>query len=254
LSRLSSLVRLTLGFGLIAVSAVVWMIALLPLLPWRVLRIRACNLYGKLIGRSIVFIAGATPIIRHRELLDASMPAIYVPNHTSTLDAFLGIWLCPWSGCGVAKKEVRQVPFFGWLYVLSGHLLVDRSNTERAIASMNETAALMKKHQLGAWIWPEGTRSKDGRLLPLKKGFVHLAIAAGVPVVPVVVHGAHRNWPRGKFSFHPCAVEIDVLPAVDTSSWRAETADQHAQQIHDLMAAALKDEQKPRPVPTAVAA
>lgn len=246
-TRFSSLVRLSLGFLLVAVSAVLWMIALVPLLPWRVLRIKACNAYGKLIGRSVVALAGVTPVIQHRERLEGSMPAIYTPNHTSSLDAFLGIWMCPWGGCGVMKKEVRKIPFFGWLYVLSGHLSLDRSNTERAIASLNETAALMRKHRLGVWIMPEGTRSRDGRLLPFKKGFVHMAIAAKVPVVPVVVHGAHKNWEKGTFSFRPMQVDIEVLEPVDTSAWREETADQHAAYVHGLIAARLRDDQKPLP-------
>lgn len=245
MTRLASLVRLSLGFLLVAASAVLWMIALLPLLPWRVLRIKACNAYGKLVGRSVVALAGVTPVIRHRERLEGSMPAIYTPNHTSSLDAFLGIWMCPWGGCGVMKKEVRRIPFFGWLYGLSGHLSLDRSNTERAIASLNQTAALMKQHRLGVWILPEGTRSRDGRLLPFKKGFVHLAIAAGVPVVPVVVHGAHRNWEKGTFRFHPMQVEIEVLEPVDTSAWREETADQHAAYVHRLIAERLRADQRP---------
>jgi 1-acyl-sn-glycerol-3-phosphate acyltransferase len=244
-AQLSSLVRLSLGFLLIALSAVLWMLALIPLLPWRVLRIKACNAYGKTIGRSIVALAGVTPVIRNRERLEGSMPAIYAPNHTSTLDAFLGIWMCPWGGCGVMKKEVHRVPFFGWLYLLSGHLSLDRGNTAKAIASLKETAALVKKHRLGIWIMPEGTRSRDGRLLPFKKGFVHLAIAAGVPVVPVVVHGAHLNWEKGTFRFRPMQLEIEILAPVDTTAWREETADLHAQEVHDLIAARLHADQKP---------
>lgn len=245
MGRLSSLVRLVLGFTLVSVAALAWMVALVPLLPWRVLRIKLCNAYGKLVGRTVVAIAGVRPVVKNAERLQGSMPAIYTPNHTSTLDAFLGIWMCPWGGCGVMKKEVRSIPFFGWLYALSGHLSIDRSNTEKAIASLNETAALMRKHRLGVWMLPEGTRSRDGRLLPFKKGFVHLAIAAKVPVVPVVVHGAHLNWEKGSFHFNPMTVDVEVLEPVDTSAWREETADQHAKQVHDLIADRLRDDQKP---------
>ena len=110
MTRFSSLVRLSLGFLLVAVTAVLWMAALLPLLPWRVLRIKACNLYGKLVGRSVVALAGVTPVIQHRERLDGSMPAIYVANHTSALDGFLSTWLCPIGGCGVFKKEIGASP------------------------------------------------------------------------------------------------------------------------------------------------
>jgi 1-acyl-sn-glycerol-3-phosphate acyltransferase len=134
------------------------------------------------------------------------------------------------------------------------HLLIDRFNKERAVEMLKETAALVKKHRLGIWILPEGTRSKDGRLLAFKKGFVHLAIASGIPVVPVIVHGAHKNWEKGTFRFVPMTIDIEVLPPIDTSGWKEETAAEHADAVHALFAERLRDDQKPAPTPAAQAA
>jgi 1-acyl-sn-glycerol-3-phosphate acyltransferase len=252
---LSSLFRLTVGFIVVAVGSVLTICVLVPLLPWRVARIKVCNVYGKVVGQAIVRIAGVRPLFSHRERLDAAMPAIYVMNHTSALDAFLGIWMCPMGGCGVFKKQIVQVPFFGQLAWLSGHLLLDRANHQSAVESLRQTADLMKQHRLGVWIMPEGTRSKDGRLLAFKKGFVHLAIATGFPVVPVVVHGAHRNWKNGSFlEFVPMDMDIEVLAPIDSSTWKEETAGDHAQAVHDLMAARLRDDQKPVALPVAAVA
>ncbi len=94
---------------------------------------------------------------------------------------------------------------------------------------------------------PEGTRSRDGRLLPFKKGFVHLAIATGLPVVPVVLHGAQRNWEPGTLRFRPMTLEIDVLPKIDTAAWREESAGEHAAEVHAAFCAALRPEQRPLP-------
>lgn len=246
---LGSLFRFLFGFFVIAVGSVLTIAVLLLLMPWRVARIKLCNFYGKTVGRSVTAIAGVTPKVDHRERLDGSMPAIYVSNHTSTLDAFVGIWLCPYGGCGVFKKEVARVPFFGWLAVLSGHLLLDRFNKERAVELLRDTASFVKKNRLGIWIMPEGTRSRDGRLLPFKKGFVHLAIASGFPVVPVVVHGAYKNWEKGTFHFVPMTLDIEVLPPIDTSGWKEETAGQHADEVHELFVRTLRDDQKPLPAP-----
>ena len=109
----------------------------------------------------------------------------------------------------------------------------------------------MKAKKLGVWIMPEGTRSKDGRIGRFKTGFVHLAIAAGIPVVPVAIHSAHRNWPMGPLNFQPMTLEIDILPAIDTSSWKEETSNEHADQVRDVLAAALRPEQQPLPLPIA---
>ncbi len=247
IQRISSAVRLVIGFVYVAITAVVTMLLALPLLPWRALRIKLCNYYGKAVGWIICRIARARPVVTNREGIGAAFPAIYVSNHTSTLDAFIAIWLCPVGGCGVVKKEIANIPFFGWLYRLSGHLRVDRGNREGAVAALKSTAEVVRRHRLSMWIWPEGTRSRDGRLLPLKKGFVHLAIATGLPVVPVVVHGAHKNWAKHAFLFNKVTVPIYVLPPIDTSTWKVETTDAHCDEVHRVFAAALPPDQQPAP-------
>jgi 1-acyl-sn-glycerol-3-phosphate acyltransferase len=190
-------------------------------------------------------LAGVTPVVKGRERLSGSMPAIFAMNHASTLDAFSGVWLCPYGGCGVYKKEIVKVPFYGQLAWMSGHLLLDRANTTKAVETMKSFAVFMRKHRLGLWIFPEGTRSRDGRLQPFKKGFVHLAIATGLPVVPVVVHGSHRNWVPGKFTFNPMQLDIEVLEPISTAHWKEETAADHAQSVYQVFASALRDDQKP---------
>jgi 1-acyl-sn-glycerol-3-phosphate acyltransferase len=238
-------IRIFLGVVLFLVASAVVAVIAIPLLPWRVARIRLCNLYGKVVGRSIVALAAVTPNVSHRERLNGSMPAIYVANHCATLDMFVSIWLCPFGGCGVLKKEMVRVPIFGQMAWLSGHLLLDRGNKEKAVEALRETGALVKKRRLGIWIMPEGTRSRTGRLMPFKKGFVHLAIATGLPVVPLVMHGAHKNWAPGAWSFTPMTLDIEVLEPIDTSGWKEETAGEHADAVHDLIASKLREDQKP---------
>jgi 1-acyl-sn-glycerol-3-phosphate acyltransferase len=245
LAALTSAARFILGFTLVAIASTLTFFLALGLLPSRVLRIKLCNYYGKIIGYSITRIAGVRPVFRNRERLDGSFPAIYVANHTSTLDAFLSIWLCPVGGCGVMKKEVTRVPFFGQLYLLSGHLRLDRANKGQAVAALDGIAKIQKKHRLGVWIMPEGTRSKDGRLRPFKLGFVHLAIATGLPVVPVVLHGVHKNWVKGTWFVQPTTVEIEVLEPVSSAGWRVETAREHAAEVHAKFVEALREDQKP---------
>ena len=184
----------------------------------------------------------------------ASMPAIYVGNHTSTLDAFISIWLWPYGACGVFKKEAARIPFFGQLLLLSGHLLLDRKNHANAIDAMKDMAQLMKKYRLGIWMMPEGTRSKDGRVGKFKTGFVHMAIATGLPIVPVAIHRAHHNWPMGALNYRSMELEIDILPAIDTTGWKEETSAAHADYVRDVLSAALKEDQRHVPPPIAIAA
>ncbi|MBE2252464.1 MAG: 1-acyl-sn-glycerol-3-phosphate acyltransferase [Myxococcus sp.] len=248
MARLTSIIRFVLGFIFIMVMTLIVMAACLVLLPFRIARIYVCNWWGHVVGRGIVFLAGVTMKVNNHERLKGSMPAIFVMNHASTLDAFSGIWMCPYGGCGVFKKEIVKVPFYGQLAWMSGHLLLDRNNTGKAVETLKNMATFMQKNRLGIWIFPEGTRARDGRLLPFKKGFVHMAIATGFPVVPVVVHGAHKNWEKGKFTFNPMTLDVDVLPPIDTKDWKEETAGEHAKFVHDVFAGALRDDQKPLPL------
>lgn len=255
--RLASIVRLTVGFVFVSLCSIVTLLVAVLLLPSRVLRIKLCNAYGKVVGPVILWLAGATPHVTGRERIAEYRPAIYVSNHTSTLDTFVAIWLCPIGGCGIAKKEVLRIPFFGWLYLLSGHMTIDRADRAGAISVMTETAEFVRKNRLSMWLWPEGTRSKDGRLLPLKKGFFHIALATRLPIVPIVVHRAHENWKKHGFTFVPIDLNIDVLPAISTAEWKPETADQHIAEVHTAFANALGETQKPvgsHPETTAVGA
>jgi 1-acyl-sn-glycerol-3-phosphate acyltransferase len=245
LIRVLSALRVLVSFLVIATTAIVWMALAVPLLPMRVWRIKLCNLYGKLVGRTVVFLSGARVEVHDRDRIDASFPAIYVANHASSLDAFLSIWLCPIGGCGVMKKEVVRVPFFGQLYWLSGHLLLDRENRARARSAMDGVAALVKRYGLGVWIMPEGHRAADGRLARFKPGFVHLAIATGLPVVPVIIEGAQKVWAPRTLTLRPGKVTVRVLPPVATNEWHAETAQVHADAVHALLAEALPEEQQP---------
>ena len=249
--RASTWLRVSVGFLVVAFVSPIYMVVCLFLLPSRVARIWAGNAYGKIIGSAVFTLIGARMRISQKERMWAEGPALFVANHASTLDMWVGMWLCPWGGCGTAKKEIIRLPFFGQTYLLSGHLLVNRGDRGRAIAAMERVGALVRKHRLAIWMWPEGTRSTDGRLQPMKKGFVHLAIATGLPVVPVVFHNAHQIWPARRWQFTPGDLHIDVLERIDTRAWTAETTDQHVDEVWRVFAKHLGEGQKPGPGVTA---
>jgi lysophosphatidate acyltransferase len=205
----------------------------------RTTRVRIGNLYGKLLGSAVTWLVGARIVGLDRAKLDTAKPAIYIANHASSLDMFLGMWLCPYGGVGIAKQEITKIPVFGLAYKLSGHLLLDRANKERAIASMNALAEIVRKNRLSIWLWPEGTRSRNGELLPFKKGFVHLAIATGLPIVPIVTHNAPQVWPVASFRFSPGDVKVEVLDPIDTSNWSVDDIDSHVAEVRSLYSNAL---------------
>ena len=149
----------------------------------------------------------------------------------------------------MAKKQVVWYPFFGVLYLLSGHLRLDRANHARAVEAMAGTAALMKRYNLGVWLWPEGTRARDGRLKAFKKGFAHMALATRLPIVPVVVANAHRAWRHGSWVIHPTALDIKVLDPIPTTDWTLERLDEHVAEVRARVEAALPPDQRGTALP-----
>ena len=254
-SRLSIVFSVILAFSLIGVISVLAIIFCLFLIPWRTHRIRLGNYYGKIVGSIVFILAGIRPVIRDKtglsdDVMDGKKrinsigPALVVCNHCSTIDMWVGMWLNPIGGCGVAKKEIMKIPFFGFIYWLTGHLLLDRSNLQKSIESMAEVGEFVRKNKLGIWMWPEGSRSRNGQIKVFKKGFVHMALATKLPILPIITHDADLMWPRDSFKIRSGVMEMEVLPLIDTSHWRAENAAEHAAEVRAVLRAALRERQR----------
>lgn len=245
MSWFRTVVSVMVGFSLMAVTGIPLMALLLVLWPWRPVRVKICNYVGMFWGGSALRLMGCPMTVEHPERLDPSRPAIYVCNHASLADVWIGIHLAPVGTAGIANTGVAKVPFFGQAWLLSGHCLVDRGNTQAAVDSMSRLAAFLRPNRLSTWLYPEGKRSLDGRLLPFKKGFYHMAIALGYPVVPVVVSGTHRVFPKGSMKILGGPVHVRVLEPLDTRGWAERSAESVADEVRAIMAAALPEDQRP---------
>ncbi len=217
-------------------------VALLVLLPSRRARNTVSIWYARAMARGALRVFGVTVDCPDAPRIHAAAPAIYVMNHSSNLDPFAALAHVPAGVVGIAKREVALIPAFGQLYWLSGHLLLNRGDHRDSVARFSRLAAELRAWGWSAWLWPEGTQPRDGRLLPFKKGFVHLAIAAKLPVVPVVLHHAADVWPPRTLDVRPGRVHMEVLTPIDTASWQTETAQEHADAVRALFVARLGGE------------
>jgi len=240
-------IRLSLGISWVAVCSLAFVVVLFLCLPSRATRVKVGNVYGSVAGRGAAWLTGSRFVIMGEEHADPKRPTLYVCNHASVLDVFLGVWMSRWGTCGVAKKEIVYYPFLGQFFWLAGHLTIDRGNNAKAVAALKKLVHFVTKNRLSIYIWPEGTRSKSGRLLPFKKGAFHLGLATKLPIVPIVLRGTHRAWPNRTFRLSKTTVEIEFLPPIDTSHWTAETLDQHMAELRDVYIAALPEDQRPLP-------
>ena len=167
-------------------------------------------------GRDIIAAAGTPVELEGRERIPPHRPVVYVSNHSSMFDIWALAAVLPGSVRFVAKQELVKVPLIGRAMVAAGHVAIDRFNRARAFEAYERAAAVIRGG-ISAVVFPEGTRSRTGELLPFKNAPFGLAIAAGVPVVPVYVHNTFEILPKGGIRLRPRPIRILVGEVIPTA-------------------------------------
>ena len=166
-------------------------------------------------------------------------PAVFIFNHQSNVDMVIIARLLRRDISGVGKKEIRNMPLIGRVLEFSGVVLIDRQDSEKAIQTMKSLVDTMMVEGKSVCMSPEGTRSVTPKLAPFKKGAFHLAMQAGVPIVPIVIRNSSDIMPKGEMIYRPATVQVEVLPPIPTDSWSVETIDEHVEEVRDLYLTAL---------------
>ncbi len=163
---------------------------------------------------------------------------LFVANHTSAADAPAVVGAIPRRIAILLKKSLFAYPIVGQAFHLARFIPVDRSKQESAIASLEKAIEAFL-------IYPEGTRSPDGRLQEFKKGAVVMAIKAGVPIVPIACSGAHRIMRKRSLEIHQGEILVEFLAPIDASQSTFEEREKLNVVVHDALAAALPPDQRP---------
>jgi 1-acyl-sn-glycerol-3-phosphate acyltransferase len=171
-------------------------------------------------------------------------PCLFVANHTSSADAPAVVGAIPRRVAILLKESLFHWPIAGQAFTLAGFIPVARGEHESAMASVEKAIASLSAGQ-SFLIYPEGTRSPDGRLQTFKKGAVVMAIKAGVPIVPMICAGAHRVMPKRSLRIYPGEIQVGFLDAIDASQFSFEQRDELNDRVHGAMAAALPPDQRP---------
>jgi lysophosphatidate acyltransferase len=184
--------------------------------------------------------------------LHAYRPCIFIANHQSVLDVpILAQAFAPGSVV-IAKKELRSIPFFGWIYTATGNILIDRKDNRSAVGRLKEVEEAIHRRGAAVWIFPEGTRGTEpGRMLPFKKGAFYMAVATGAPLVPVVVSPLAPSMSIPDRRLEPGDVEIRVLDPIPTAGLGEGDVLPLMREARRRMAAALSDMAVARGLPPA---
>ncbi|KAI1466998.1 1-acylglycerol-3-phosphate O [Daldinia caldariorum] len=169
--------------------------------------------------------------------LETVRPAVFIGNHQSELDVLMLGCMFPKYCSVTAKKALKYVPFLGWFMTLSGTIFIDRKNSKDARQAMAGAAKEIQTRKQSVYMFPEGTRSygKEPGLLPFKKGAFHLAVQAGVPIVPVVAANYSHVLYIKDFVFRSGKIPVKVLDPIPTAGLKPEDIDELTRSTRELM-------------------
>jgi putative phosphoserine phosphatase/1-acylglycerol-3-phosphate O-acyltransferase len=141
---------------------------------------------------------------------------------------------------GVGKKEIKkETPVLGKVLELGGLVFIDRADGQSAINAMKPLIDVIRNEGKSVVMAPEGTRTVSPAMAPFKKGAFHLAMQAGVPIIPIVIYNSGDVAPKGDFVLRSATVKVEALPPVDTGQWSLETMDEHVREVRNMFARAL---------------
>lgn len=194
-------------------------------------------------ARMALWLAGVTLEVHGYEKMLRQGPVVYMSNHQGNCDPPAVLILLP-PVAVLGKKEFFRVPVLGRAMKMRKFVPVDRKNREQAVAAVEEAVRTLKAGQ-PFLVFPEGTRSPDGRLQPLKKGVFIMAIKAGAPIVPISVSGSSRIMRKGQFVIHPGRVRITIHDPIPTAGRTPDERDLIIAEVRQALLSGLEKDEWP---------
>ncbi len=170
------------------------------------------------------------------ERLQPGRHYVYVSNHASMFDIPAVLAAIPDSIHIVFKKELTRVPIWGWALAISPYIYIERENPREARASLEKAAGKVRRGK-SVLLFAEGTRTRDGKLQPFKRGAFSLAANAGIPVVPVTINRTFHIMPKGEWRINPTDIELILGDPIESDGVQGKEAElQLMQKVHQRIA------------------
>jgi 1-acyl-sn-glycerol-3-phosphate acyltransferase len=196
---------------------------------------------GRLWARAHLKVMGIAPVYSGLEHAAGTAPRIFLPNHISTLDIWVLAPVLPLTTRFVSKRTIFWIPVLGQAMAVAGFIPIDRQDRASAIRSLSRATEEIRKGA-SVILFPEGTRSRDGRLARFKRGAFHLALEAGVPVVPVAISGTFNVVKPRSIVVRPGPVHVTFAPPIDLADYAGDLEGLMAK-VRSEIAALLPEDQ-----------
>jgi 1-acyl-sn-glycerol-3-phosphate acyltransferase len=170
-------------------------------------------------GRLAIWASGSTVEVEGMEHVPRDRPIIVASNHQSWFDVFALASIIPQRFRFITKSELKKIPLFGMAWQACGHISIDRKDRSNAIRALDEAATAMRSDNSAVIIFPEGTRSFTGELLPFKKGAFMMAMRTGIEIVPAAVIGSRAVQKKGDWRVRAGRIIVRFGPPIDSSQF-----------------------------------
>lgn len=192
-------------------------------------------------GKGCLRLGGGKLSIIGIENVPVDRPVIFMPNHQSNFDIPALFSAIPGQFRWLAKMELFKVPLFGLTMRRSGYIPIDRSNRRKSLESI-KVAAQRISNGTSVVIFPEGTRTSDGKLQPFKKGGFHLALQAGVPVIPVTIEGSYDMMPKHRTRIDKGEIHVTFHPELSDTALGEKSIDEFMELVRKPLADTLSEQ------------
>jgi 1-acyl-sn-glycerol-3-phosphate acyltransferase len=191
----------------------------------------------------VLWFSGVRLKVEYHAELRADQPYVFMVNHASSIDIWASFRVIPFRVRMIAKKQLARIPLFGWVMWAGRFIFIDRQSATAARRSIQDAGRRIASG-CSVLIFPEGTRTRDGQLGEFKKGGFHLAMEAGVPIVPIALQGTRELMPRGSLRVKSGTVKAIVGAPVPTQGLKASDRAALLEQVRGSIAAMLAEEQQ----------
>ena len=192
------------------------------------------HIIARIWGRSILWVSAIKVTVNGLEKLNPAQSYIYMANHQSNFDIPALLGNLPVQFRWLAKAELFRIPIFGRAMRECEYISIDRSNRKMAFKSLAVAAQIIRTGT-AVMIFPEGTRSSDGKLKDFKRGGFVLSVDAGVPIVPIIIYGTWSIMPKTRLRIDVAPVVIEICDPIETSSFTRKTKDDLIVKVRNAM-------------------
>lgn len=192
------------------------------------------HLVARTWARSVLWVSRIQITIEGMENIDPPRSYIYMANHASQFDIHVLLGYLRVQFRWLAKAELFKIPLFGYAMRRAGYISIDRSNRRSAFLSLKSAGETIR-NGTSVVIFPEGTRNREETIAPFKLGGFVLAVDAGVPIVPVVIHGTRKIMPKNRLRITPGCVRLEIKEPIPTAGYTRKTKNDLLERVRRAM-------------------